>query len=860
MKYPSSLFCLLILNLFSHQLLGQKKSSILLSQETIFSPDEYTDIQISPDGKWISYIQTTQKGNELYISATDKDVLSPNNISDSQGVTSQYKWSADSKTLLFVSKDNTQGKDILYYRSIYNPLYKDKNVRLFEASSIQNIYVGQQDFNKVFVEIAGEKNFSNSTPLYQLSLYDNRVHEIETTTYNTIQYIFNPKDQIEYYITHGKNGEKFIVRNTEQNLLDTLFQVPFYSQLKDFQWNKEGTILYFLSEGNQQSSSLQLYTIDSTHQVRQHGNLKENLEHVHLDAPHQGIAAYQYANRTEWIMPYWKTISDTLQKYFPDKNIQLLNVNSTQPKIYFLTSSSISTPDLYQYEVSSSSIQFILATNPSIKKISQQFSPSQKIVFTSKDGTKVQGMFNYPSQQKAKNLPLVVWVNDRSLFSNTENKYQPEVQFLLSRGYAVLQLFYRSQLSSSTNLYSSMLEDIQSGVQAMIQKGTIASDYIAIMGQGIGGYLATAATAFYPQLFKAGINLFGTTDLLYSYHSTPDEWSDEKRKIQYLYGGNISDDILQKYSSSQAVESIHTPMLIAQDSSHPDVSLQAIKSMVIQLHDNNVPVQYLFAKNENFQSANYKHTLYLAIEQFLAKYIGGKFNFLSDGATSAIQQLSISPEVLKSAIWNIQKVDTFPQIQNPFQPKDLYFQVTYEFQGEKKEYELAREVNKSNNRWIVKDIFKNDFQQHEEEVYYTLSGQIIYREALTAKDTLQTTFSQDTIYYNNHQNVSKQNTPKAYFAQVAGWDIVVGTLPLEKYYHTYQYLYQPLSKTFQLVEISVLTEDTYNYQPHFVVKIINTANPDDYTLMWINKSTRQMSKSVRQISDKGHLKIFTEKK
>ncbi|MCZ2393942.1 MAG: prolyl oligopeptidase family serine peptidase [Chitinophagales bacterium] len=867
MKYYLCFFCFVISCLFTESLRAQKSTSSILHQEILFSPEDYRNVQISPDGRWISFLKNVQNKDVLYFSPTDIESLSPNLVSEADQSVSTYQWSADSKTILFVVKDQMMQKDILYYRSIDNPLYKDKNVRLFETTSIQKIDVGKENPGKVFVQTSGRSPFSNSSPLYQLTLFDNRVHEIEIHVPNSVQYIFNSKDEIQYYITQGHKGERMIVSSSPQYALDTLFEVPFYGLIEQFHWNKESNKFYFLADISPQNLSTHIYEIDSLGEVRQlelkstDKNLKFN--NILIDDARQEIVAYQYQHispHTQWLSSYWKGINDSLQKQFPNKSIQILNLNSTHPKIYFWVSSDVSSPELFQYVLSTNQSKLILIANSSINKIQRLLSTSKEISYTSIDGTNIYGTLTYPSQQKAKNLPLVIWVQNQEQKSNSIKSYEPDIQFLASRGYAVLQIYCRKIFPEQKNIYSSTLEDIQAGVQFMIQTKTISPERIAIMGKGLGGYFATAAVTYLPHLFKAGVNLLGTNDLFYSYYSVPDQWEEKKRNIQYLYGHGVTDSILLKYSPSQFTENIQTPLFIAQDSSHQDVSLQEIKKMVIQLFDRKIPVEYLLTQKENFQTQKNQRILYSAIEQFLMKNIGGKAIEISESDKSAIQHLSIQPEVLKSSLWTIQEADTFPTLRPKFRASDLFFQVTYEYQGEKRVVDLQRLIYKSNNRWVVWDNFKDNLNKREEQVFYTPDGQVMYVETNSSEEKLQTTFGKDSIYFNDFLSVYQKVTPQNYLAQVAGLDMIIGDLALEKYYHSYLLLFQPYSKSFQLVDISVVTEEEYNHREHFVVKITNTANTDDYTLLWINKESRQMSKSIQQISDKGNLRITIEKK
>lgn len=97
--------------------------------------------------------------------------------------------------------------------------------------------------------------------------------------------------------------------------------------------------------------------------------------------------------------------------------------------------------------------------------------------------------------------------------------FNPEVQFLASRGYAVFQPNYRGSTGYTWRFpdedqwaFRKMHDDVTDGVKAMLTTGVIDGDRIAIMGASFGGYLAIAGAVNERNLYRCAITIAGVFD------------------------------------------------------------------------------------------------------------------------------------------------------------------------------------------------------------------------------------------------------------------------------------------------------------------------------------------------------------
>jgi dipeptidyl aminopeptidase/acylaminoacyl peptidase len=151
----------------------------------------------------------------------------------------------------------------------------------------------------------------------------------------------------------------------------------------------------------------------------------------------------------------------------------------------------------------------------------KKMAPTQPIRYTARDGLEIPAYLTVPRGSPGKDLPMIVVVHGGPWVEGARWYYNPEVQFLASRGYAVLQPNYRGTTRYGWKHFSSsfmqwglaMQDDITDGVRWAIAQGVADPARICIYGASYGGYAALMGLAKTPELYKCGIDYVGITDL-----------------------------------------------------------------------------------------------------------------------------------------------------------------------------------------------------------------------------------------------------------------------------------------------------------------------------------------------------------
>jgi len=284
----------------------------------------------------------------------------------------------------------------------------------------------------------------------------------------------------------------------------------------------------------------------------------------------------------------------------------------------------------YVYDRATKNATMLFSNRPALEKY--KLAKVQPIEYTARDGMKIYGYLTTPAGADAKNLPMVVFPHGgpwgRDLWG-----YDPYAQWLANRGYAVLQPNFRASTGYGKQYLNAgdrqwagaMHTDLLDGKDWVVQKGIADSKKVCIMGGSYGGYATLAGVAFSPDAFTCGVDIVGPSNLNTLLKTIPPYWSTFLAIFHKRMGAD--EEFLKSQSPLFKADQIKVPLLIGQGKNDPRVNKAESDQIVAAMRKNGKPVEYYvfpdeghgFARPENRMAFN------AASEEFLAKYLGGRF-------------------------------------------------------------------------------------------------------------------------------------------------------------------------------------------------------------------------------------------
>ena len=254
----------------------------------------------------------------------------------------------------------------------------------------------------------------------------------------------------------------------------------------------------------------------------------------------------------------------------------------------------------------------------------------QPISYKASDGTLINGYLTLPKGDNKTNLPIVVMPHDWPFGPMSRNSwgYNPEVQFLANRGYAVFQVNYRGSTGYGKAFHSAgfkqvggkIQQDITDGVNWLIKNKTADPKKIAIFGGGFGGFSALYGVSFHPGLYNCAIVQYGLINFFTYIKDAPPYFKPSLQMMYEMVGNPETDaDQLRAISPVFHTDKIKVPLLIFQGAKDPRANISELNQFVIELRKQNVPVYYFLKDNERavFRSEHNRMQMYSEIEKFL---------------------------------------------------------------------------------------------------------------------------------------------------------------------------------------------------------------------------------------------------
>jgi dipeptidyl aminopeptidase/acylaminoacyl peptidase len=239
-------------------------------------------------------------------------------------------------------------------------------------------------------------------------------------------------------------------------------------------------------------------------------------------------------------------------------------------------------------------------TNYEGKHLSQK----EVIRWNSTDGLEIEGILSTPPNfDSSKKYPLLVVIHGgptaASFAIPTSHKYYPIEQFV-EKGFIVLEPNYRGssgygeafRKANYRKLGVGDYDDVISGVDVLINKGTVDKDKVGVMGWSQGGYIS-AFCSTYSDRFKAISVGAGISNWMTYYVNT------DIHQFTRMYLGDTpwnDEEIYRKTSPMTYIKSACTPTLIQHGEKDARVPVPNAFELYQGLRDVGVPTELVIFK------------------------------------------------------------------------------------------------------------------------------------------------------------------------------------------------------------------------------------------------------------------------
>jgi dipeptidyl aminopeptidase/acylaminoacyl peptidase len=638
----------------------------LLNRDLFFGNPEISGGKLSPDGHWISFMKEYEGIMNIWVKAFDEPFEKARPLTDSRRPFYSYFWTYDSKHILYVrDKDGDEDMNVFAVdpqaKATPGKVPPSRNLTPLDEVTAQIYSVSMNHPDRMMIGLNDrDKSWHD---LYELDISSGKRTLIYENRDRITGYDFDWEDRLRLLYRIDEKGTTNILRLDGPDTLTPIYETPVSEQAAVIGWNADNTRIYLVTnKGSLDLSTLiimdplsgRMETLESDPLNRvDFGNLS-------LHRQTRRIISTSYTDdrtRIYWRDKHMEADYQYLQEQFPGREIAFHSATKDYRKLLITFWGDRYASEAWFFDRDTRALVHQYTPRPALKAVESHLAAMVPIRYKSSDGLEIPAYLTIPQGSSGKHLPVVVLVHGGPKGPRDFWGYSAEAQFLANRGYAVLQPNFRASggygkafLNAGDLQWGKLMQDdITWGVQQLIRVGIADPKRVAIMGGSYGGYATLAGLAFTPDLYAAGVDIVGPSNIFTLLESIPAYWEAGRAFLYGMTGDPNTEEgkkLIREASPLFSADKIKKPLLIIQGANDPRVKKAEADQIVVALRDHGHPVSYLLADDEGhgFAKPVNRMAMFAEVERFLAAVMGGRFQEeMPEAVASRLEELRVDP-------------------------------------------------------------------------------------------------------------------------------------------------------------------------------------------------------------------------
>ena len=625
-------------------LVCQAVHSKTVSIQDFFKNPAMTNVKISPDGTHIAF--TVFKDKEHFLTIVNRETKEAHGYEYGNSTrVFDFHWVSNSRIIVEAARfvgflDTKGGRPSIWGINVDG----SKRTLLFDGkanSGYRILSLLENDPEKILIE---KYHFADEGV--------SKIHSLNVNNGNLDYLADQPSEGVSRSIVNSKGSARLGFRYEEKgnDEFGKGTTSIYYKKPNTEKWNKlnfkgfkpgnnlqpiaiskDDRYAYFLSDVETKTNALFQFDLkNGTRQMIFHNETVDLGSPVFVgDRELIGIRYDEDFDRIKFIdNEHPKTnLYKSLYASFPDSNVYITSTTADDRLSVIYVNSDTNPGDYYLFDNKEKRLSMIGKSRPWIKP--EDMAQMNPILYTARDGTKIHGYLTLP-QGKRKDLPLIINPHGGPHGPRDKWSFNPEVQFLANRGYAVLQMNFRGSGGYGKEFEQTgyrkwgreMQDDVTDATLWAIEKGIADKDRICIYGGSYGGYATLAGVVREPDLYKCGLGYVGVYDLptMKVYGDIPQSRFGQKYLDKVL---GTSDEELMANSPARHVDRIKADLFIAHGEDDIRVPMEQYEVLKKNLDAIGKPFKSMLKdEGHGYQKEENRYEFYGEMEKFFKKNIG----------------------------------------------------------------------------------------------------------------------------------------------------------------------------------------------------------------------------------------------
>ena len=652
-KFYKSLLLLIMLVVAPSLPLAQE-----IPVETLFKKPEFSSIALSPNTKLLAAIAPYKGRNNLVVLDLEKKTLSRVTAATDTDIDTFF-WLGNGR--LIFSTGDQQGFEFRGNGGVYAIDADGSNARELNKSSREKLSEGQRVLRVYLplgpvrgsadeIYVNSNERSSDSNDIYRVNTRTGRKTLITFDTPGKVDRWVFDKDQVaRAALAQDRKAmtAAFFYRADEKSPWQKMHEWDLLEEeITPEAFDRNGK-LYVTSNVGRDTKALYEYDVagkklgkmiygDDRYDLSPPtvwGGGRVGIRFASEDDDDQVIGVSYTADKpkTVWFDEKFAKVQAELDRAFPGA---INTFGSIKDQMLVRTRSDRNPGTVYMFDRVKPTLTELLRFRDWIKP--DQMSEMKPITFTARDGMRIEGYITLPKSYKSGSpVPMIVhphggpWARDRWGFN-------PEVQFMANRGYAVLQVNFRNSTGYGMKLLRSgykqwgekTQDDIYDGAMWAIKEGYADKDKVGVYGASFGGYSTLMQLVRYPDLYKFGINYVGVTDMFVHQDTQPAQRFGDFGDLAKRTNGDakLDRDMFERTSPTLQAKKIRAPVMHAYGGEDRNVDIANGDAVKKAFERAGLTVDYTFVSEEGHgyrEDANV-FMFYKKFDAFMKRHVSTK--------------------------------------------------------------------------------------------------------------------------------------------------------------------------------------------------------------------------------------------
>ncbi|MEK6511791.1 S9 family peptidase [Myroides odoratimimus] len=592
--------------------------------EDYFQRPTSSGFQLSPNGKYLSYREKDEKNKRhVYV----KEIETGNIIrviEEGEELVRGYGWINDDR-LAYVMDNGG-----------------DENYHIYAVNVDGSNNIDLTPFDKVQAGILNMLKEQKDYIIITMNLENAQIFEPYKININTGEYVklftnddpSNPVSDYDFDKDGNLRGYSKMYNGIQTQYFYKAEGETTYQLFHTINWSDTFSLMAFNYASTDKDEAYVLTNLDSDKQriVLYNFRTKSVVKEVYANAEYDASIIGLSRNRN-WEIDYlgyegekvviepvsetFKKISADLNRHFGEYEYSIAAKTEKEDRYLIIVQSDKLYGKYYNYDKETGDVTLLYDLMPHLKE--EDMAEMLPISFMSRDGIKLHGYITLPKSAKEGNkVPLIVNPHGGPQGIRDSWGFNPETQLFASRGYATLQVNFRISGGYGKEFFTSgfkqigrkVMDDVEDGVQYVIEQGWVDASKIAIYGASHGGYATLMGLVKTPELYTCGVDYVGVSSIFTFFESFPEYWKPYKdmvKEIWYDLDNEEEREIAREVSPVYQLHKINKPLFVVQGANDPRVKIAESDQIVEALRARGFEVPYMvkydeghgFAKEEN---------------------------------------------------------------------------------------------------------------------------------------------------------------------------------------------------------------------------------------------------------------------